>query len=180
MEQRKIISAAVATAMVPFLFVLWSHSPWWPDVLAEYTDVYYPQGPTQTFSDFSPGDRTGALFVIDGKRVRPVTGSPVYLLFQPRRHSKYIRVEIVGHADRNTMGAVIGFRHGTGPEHNTFPHAENEMQFVDEKRLLWIARLPFELMTRERIDARRIVFEAQGVSTSTPLYIESVKLVYED
>lgn len=179
MEQRKIVLLAATTAMIPFVFVLWSHSSRLPEMFTEYTDVYRPQGPTQTFSDFSPSDRTGVLTTVNNVSARPVIAGPVYLLFQPRRHSKYIDVEITIEPMEITKKDMprIGYRHGTGPEGNVFVKTD----YVSARDGLKLyALIPFAEMTRERIDARRIVFEAPTASTSTPVYITKVKIYYEE
>ncbi len=164
---------AALTALIPFAVIIWSHTASWP--FGSLTDTYVPQGPTDTFSDFSPSDRTGVLTT----RGRPITGSPVYLLFQPRRHSKKIRVEIFA-APSSLLAATdlkIGYRHGSGPEGNIFVRTEIEKK--DDGIILW-AVVPFDEMTRERTDARRIVFEAPRASTSTPIFIQRVNFFYVD
>lgn len=177
MERVIIGVCAALTAVIPFFFVVWTHTSSADRFVSEWTDVYYPGGPTKTFSDFSPGSRTGQL-TSDG---RPITDSPVYLLFQPRRHSRFVRVEIEGKTDINQMGLNIGYRDGDGPDHNIFNGAANEMRFLDGGWNVWIAELPLSDMVPEHIDARRIVVEALSHNaTSTPVVVRRVKVFYED
>lgn len=161
MDRKAVIFAASLPAILAGLFVALSHTSLWPEPLARLTDSYAPQGPTNTFSDFSPSSRTGAL-VSNG---RPITGSPVYLLFQPRRHTKNIRVEI----SASEPGMQIGYRDGDGPEDNVFVATSHS-------GLISSATLPFDRMTRERTDARRIVVS----TTSTTMIISSIRIFYED
>lgn len=169
MERKAIKFFAIATALIPFGVVIFSHTSAWPEIFARRTDVYTPQGPTIIFNDITPGDRTKPIEQFEGYAVRPVIAEPTYLLFQPRRHSKNIRVEIVARAN----SIEIGGRSGGGPETNFFvPTEKKKLDFVWST---WTATVPFEKMIVERIDARRIVFNAD----STTL-IRSVRIFYED
>lgn len=165
MERKTLGAVAIMTAVIPFAVIFWSHTPWWPEALARVTDVYVPQGPTLTFSDFTPGDRTGVI----QNGTRPLIGSPVYVLFQPRRHSKFIRVEFDVDGTVKSDSVRIGYRHGENVEGNVVVPTT-----FDGKK--FSARIPFAEMTRERIDARRIVFEISDV----PIRARSVRLYYED
>lgn len=180
MERSAIIRAcAILTALIPGFFIVWSHTNRWPEKFAQYTDTFYPNGPTITFNDFTPGSRTGIISEFQGVRVRPITASPVYLLFQPRRHSRVIRVVVRAapstEAATTTIG--IGFRNGDGVE-------GNRVVFVapDEKRdgwFTWSHDINFSDMTVERIDARRIVFDF-GSEKNSIWNVRDVRLLYVD
>ncbi len=161
------------TAIIPFAIIVWSHTVFWPDIFSWITDVYRPQGPTLTFSDFTPGQRTGPL---EGK-TRPIVGSPVYLLFQPRVHSKFIRVEMQVAADQLLDAIKIGYRRAGvgGPEDNVLVSTS-----YDKIKKRFSAQIPFDEMVSERVDARRIVFEIPNASTSTPVIVDGVRLYYEN
>lgn len=181
MDKKIVRAFAIATALVPAIFIVWSHTSLWPEVFARHTDTYYPSGPSSQFSDFVPSTRTGTLAPREVHYfARPITGSPIYLLFQPRRHSKFIRVEIWIEDFNFTHDTEprIGYRHGNGPEDNIFK-AESDRSVLGHGQII-STRLPFDEMTRERIDARRIVFSSAGASTTTPIYVTKVRLYYED
>lgn len=169
MERKIITSFAIATALIPFWFVIFSHSSVWPESFAQYTDTYTPQGPTDIFNDITPGDRTKAIEQFEGYAVRPVIGQPTYLLFQPRRHSKIIRIEIIARAN----SIEIGGRSGDGPETNFF--VPTEKKTFGSVWSTWIASVPLDEMVVERVDARRIVFKADDSTL-----IRSVRIFYED
>lgn len=169
MERKALKFFAIALALIPFGFIIFSHTDAWPEIFARRTDVYTPQGPTIIFNDITPGDRTKPIEQFEGYAVRPVIAEPTYLLFQPRRHSKNIRVEIVARANR----IEIGGRSGDGPETNFFVPTEKKK--LDSVWSTWTAMVPFEKMIVERTDARRIVFNAD----STTL-IRSIRIFYEN
>lgn len=169
MERKTIKFFAIASALVPCGFVVFSHTSVWPEIFARRTDTYTPQGPTIIFNDITPGDRTKPIEQFEGYAVRPVIAEPTYLLFQPRRHSKNIRVEIIARA--NTI--EIGGRSGDGPETNFFVPTEKKK--LDSVWSAWTASVSFEKMVVERVDARRIVFKADDSTL-----IRSVRIFYED
>lgn len=175
MEKRVGGFFAILFAGVPIFFVLLSHTSYWPEFFQQYTDVYIPQGPTKTFSDFSPSDRTDALRVIEGGVVvRPITGTPTYLLFKPRRETKYIRVEILSGGPRDIE---IGYRTGETVETNTFGITE---KMVSAQGDIYTARLPLDQMFVERASARRIVISIPGAANESEELIRQVRIVYED
>ncbi len=169
MERKAIKFFAIALALASFGVVIFSHTSAWPEIFARQTDTYTPQGPTIIFSDLTPGDRTKPIEQFEGYAVRPVIAQPTYLLFQPRRHSKNIRVEIIARA--HTI--EIGGRSGDGPETNFFVPTEKNL--LDSVWNTWTASVPFERMLGERVDARRIVFKADDSTL-----IRSVRIFYED
>jgi hypothetical protein len=169
MERKAIKFFAIALALIPFGFIIFSHTDAWPEFFARRTDTYTPQGPTIIFNDITPGDRTKPIEQFEGFAVRPVIAEPTYLLFQPRRHSKNIRVEIVARAN----SIEIGGRSGNGPESNYFVPTEKKV--IDSTWSSWTATLPLDAMIVERTDARRIVFNADNTTL-----IRSVRIFYED
>jgi hypothetical protein len=174
MERRTVIVAGIITAALPLLIVMWSHTSFADAWAARSVDTFVPHGPTATFSDFSPTDRTGIL----NDRGRPLIGSPVYLLFQPRRHSKFIAVEItIADAVDSKNIPQIGYRNGTGPEHNIFVATDYKKNSVGFKLY---AHLPFAEMTAERVDARRIVLSAPTAAVQAPIHVSRVDIRYED
>lgn len=168
MERKTLGFIAILTAAIPFVGIIVSHTSLWPEAFARVTDVYMPHGPTLTFSDFSPGQRTGVL----ENQTRQIIGSPVYLLFQPRRHSRYIHVDFQVDGEVKSNAVRIGYRDGSGPEGNI-------LLPTTFKKNIFSAKIPFSEMTRERIDARRIVFEIPSAS-SVPVRVRSVRLYYDD
>ncbi len=185
MERRAIIFLGVLTAVIPLVVILWSHTAAWPEIFASRTDTFYPGGPNIIFNDFTPSFRTDIVRADEyGVRVRPITALPVYLLFQPRRHSKYIRVVIEGHGADNE-DVEIGYRrdgpaNGFYPENNIMQGATNEMHFLENGMREWENKFLFSDMLRERTDARRIVFRTVQATSTAPFFVRHVRLYYED
>lgn len=172
MERKTVILFALIPVLFVCVIIAISHTSLWPDFFARRTDTFIPQGPTIVFNDITPSDRTKPIEMYEGFAVRPITASPVYLLFQPRQHSNYVRVEVIGSGNGELL---VGGRSGTGPESNFF--VQTHMSAFDSVWNVWNARIPFENMASERIDARRIVFQFNG---KEPLAIRSVRIYYED
>lgn len=177
---RKIIIALGCLPAVIILFTnVWMHTSWWPASFARITDTWTPHGPELVWSDLSPSDRTLPIELISSEkiRVRAVIASPVYLLFQPRRHSQFITVELTARqrSGSATTTAVIGYRRGNGPDGNLF--VKTDLISDDGEWLRWTAKLPFSEMTKERRDARRIVF---SFLENTEWDVRSVFLIYHD
>lgn len=171
MEKRVVGFFAILIATLPVIFVVWSHSKYWPEAFQKYTDVYTPQGPTTTFSDFSPSDRTLALRTQgSGVSIRPIIGSPTYLLFKPRRLSTTIRVELRARGLENVQ---IGYRTGQTVETNVLVPTEKNGD-------IFVARLPVANMFVEALGARRIVVHAPGAGLESELLAEQVRIIYED
>lgn len=102
-HRKIIVGAAIISAATPLIFIFAWHARSGPD-------IFIPGAPARTINDFTPSDRTGAPEFIDGIRVRPILASPVYLLFVPRRQTKFIDVTVVG---KPTGTIELGYRVAT-------------------------------------------------------------------
>lgn len=163
MGRRLIVTCALATALVPFGVIVWSHTSWWPEFFAARTDTFVPGGPTLIFSDFVPSQRTSVVH----DSARPITASPVYLLFQPRRHSAQVTVVFTARMEHATSSTppiatlaqqiAMGYRHGDTVEGNVLQPATC-LFVMGGADVQCHATFPLENLTRERTDARRLVF----------------------
>lgn len=176
MEQQTIKKIAWMTALVPAVIIVWSHTIYWPSFLSKYTDVYVPQGPRQTFADIGPSHRTAQIEIKDGVVTRPVIGSPVYFLFQPRIHTKNIIVTLkVRGSDSVISGTRLGYRTGDGPESNV--QVDTEVEYVSDGTYIR-GVIPLERMYSEKVDARRIVIDG-SMTDSERLFVDEFTIAYE-
>ncbi|MCX6781395.1 MAG: hypothetical protein NT003_04780 [Candidatus Magasanikbacteria bacterium] len=167
----------ILTAVIPAAIILLSHTAVWPEFAAARTDTFFPKGPELTFSDFTPGQRTDVLKNIDGYQVRPITDAPVYILFQPRRHTPVVRVEIEARQSTTlTDEPHIGYRHGETVEGNKF--VPTNVEYLKDGWVRLSAFMPMNEMTVERMDARRIVLQTNATSDK-PWFVKSVRIFYE-
>ena len=150
-------------------------------MFARMTDTFYPNGSNRIFNDFTPSTRTDILKKFAGVQVRPIIDAPVYLLFQPRRHSTHIRVVIHAALENGlpttTTTIAIGYRHGDNLEGNytkLFAPKKFENGWYE-----WECTLPFSEMTVERTDARRIVFDF-GARDGELWNVRDVRIFYDE
>lgn len=186
MKRTVFIFLGILTALVPAGIIFWSHTTWWPEKFARHTDTFFPNGPTNIFSDFVPSQRTDIISVVDGVRVRPITASPVYLVFQPRVSAKLIKVVLVARSLNVSKNALktpadlavdIGFRTGSTPETNVFPAAVNGRRRADGW-LEFVAELSMADMFSEWGRAHRLVFGFPQ-SAGERWLVKSVRIFYE-
>lgn len=143
------------------------------------TDTFYPNGPTKTFNDFTPSDRTGAPEKYAGKVVRPITASPVYLLFVPRHINKKIEITLVARPEKklSVFTAIqMGYRTGRGPETN-ITTAVTPAPFRNDGWMEWTQSFDMAKFFVEERGARRIVFVFPP-SADTRWLVREVRLRY--
>ncbi len=168
---------AIILVAVPAAGIIYLHTLAAPEYLVARMDTFAPGDPQFLYNDITPSNKTGVISLFDGAVSRPVTDGPVYLLFQPRVHSKKIVVELTAEADiAGTPTIKMGYRTAEGPQNNVLQlvHDDSDTQNWNT----WRIEIPFDKMYREMIDARRLVFSFPHANGET-WYIKQVRIRYE-